>query len=70
MLDNWEHILAAAETVLDQLLHNTPVHILATSRVRFMIEGEVAMPLAGPGSLIEGRFVLRKFVYLPVVASP
>ena len=47
VLDNWEHILAAAETVLDQLLHNTPVHILATSRVRFMIEGEVALPLAG-----------------------
>ena len=47
VLDNWEHILAAAETVLDQLLLRTPVHILATSRVRLMIEGEVALPLAG-----------------------
>ncbi len=47
VLDNWEHILAAAETVLYPLLHNTPVHILATSRVRLMIEGEVAMELTG-----------------------
>jgi len=47
VLDNWEHILSAAETVLDPLLHNTPVHILATSRVRLMIEGEVPIPLTG-----------------------
>ena len=47
VLDNWEHILPAAETVLFNLLHNTPVHILATSRVRLRIEGEVAMELAG-----------------------
>ncbi|MBX3000199.1 MAG: hypothetical protein KF893_16875 [Caldilineaceae bacterium] len=47
VLDNWEHILPVAETVIYPLLHNTPVHILATSRVRLMIEGEVAVPLEG-----------------------
>jgi predicted ATPase/DNA-binding SARP family transcriptional activator len=47
VLDNWEHILPVAETVIHPLLHNTPVHILATSRVRLMIEGEVAIPLEG-----------------------
>jgi len=47
VLDNWEHILPTAETVLYALLHGTPVHILATSRAHLMIEGEVALPLAG-----------------------
>lgn len=47
VLDNWEHILSSAETVIYPLLHNTSVHILATSRVRLMIEGEVTIPLSG-----------------------
>jgi DNA-binding SARP family transcriptional activator len=47
VLDNWEHILPSAETVLFELLQKTPVHILATSRVRLGIEGEVALELAG-----------------------
>ena len=47
VLDNWEHILPAAESVLFELLQNTPVHILATSRLRLGIEGEVALELAG-----------------------
>ncbi len=47
VLDNWEHILPAAETVLFELLRSTPVHILATSRVRLGIEGEVVLELAG-----------------------
>lgn len=47
VLDNWEQILGAAETVLFELLHNTSVHVLATSRVRLQIEGEVSIPLAG-----------------------
>ena len=47
VLDNWEHLLMVAEGVFDQLLGNTHVHILATSRVRLMVEGEQPFPLAG-----------------------
>jgi len=47
ILDNWEHLVLVAESVFDQLLGNTRVHILATSRVRLMVEGEQPFPLAG-----------------------
>jgi len=47
ILDNWEHLIMAAEGVFDQLLGKTSAHILATSRVRLMVEGEQLFPLAG-----------------------
>ncbi len=47
VLDNWDQITAAAETLCEQLLANAGVHILATSRVRLLVEGEVPVQLAG-----------------------
>ena len=47
VLDNWEHLLAAAEAFFEPLLNQTTVHVLATSRIRLMVEGESIFPLAG-----------------------
>jgi DNA-binding SARP family transcriptional activator/tetratricopeptide (TPR) repeat protein len=47
VLDNWDHLIAAAEIVFDALLQHTPVHVLATSRTRVMIEGEIPIRLDG-----------------------
>lgn len=47
VLDNWEHLIAAAEQVVGGLLADTAVHILATSRLRLNIPGEQIYPLAG-----------------------
>ncbi|MGB5050921.1 MAG: BTAD domain-containing putative transcriptional regulator [Caldilineaceae bacterium] len=47
ILDNWEHLLDAAEAVLYPLLTRTGIHILATSRTRLGMEGEATMQLAG-----------------------
>lgn len=47
VLDNWEHLIDSAEVVVSQLLYRTQVHILATSRLRLMVDGEVLFPLEG-----------------------
>lgn len=47
ILDNWEHVLASAEAILYPLLHDTDIHILATSRIRLLIDGETPMQLSG-----------------------
>lgn len=47
VLDNWEHLIDAAPQVLETLFEQTPVHVLATSRVRLMYEGETPVHLDG-----------------------
>lgn len=47
VLDNWEHLVESAPPVLEVLLQNNDVHVLATSRVRLMMEGERIFPLEG-----------------------
>ncbi len=47
VLDNLEHLRAAAEALIFSLLDNTAVHILATSRVRLTLEGDNPIPLGG-----------------------
>ena len=47
VLDNWDQITTAAEALCEQLLALAGVHILATSRVRLQVEGEILIPLAG-----------------------
>ncbi|MEX1020621.1 MAG: BTAD domain-containing putative transcriptional regulator, partial [Litorilinea sp.] len=47
VLDNWEHLGESAAPVLYALLNNSAVHILATSRIRLMVEGEILFPLDG-----------------------
>jgi len=47
VLDNWEHLVTEADAILYPLLLESNVHILATSRVRLMIEGEMPVRLSG-----------------------
>ncbi|MFN8444345.1 MAG: BTAD domain-containing putative transcriptional regulator, partial [Caldilineaceae bacterium] len=47
VLDNWEQLVGAAEEVFDHLLSKTLVNVLATSRVRLMVEGEQIVTLGG-----------------------
>ena len=47
VLDNWEQLVSAAEEIFEQLLSHTLVHVLATSRVRLMVEGEEIFRLQG-----------------------
>ncbi len=47
ILDNWDHLTASAEHLLNPLFARTPVRVLATSRVRLMLEEEMAVPLGG-----------------------
>jgi predicted ATPase len=47
VLDNWEHLVDSAPPVLEALLQDNDVHVLATSRVRLMMEGERIFPLEG-----------------------
>ncbi len=46
ILDNWDHLVSAAETLFAQL-QRTSVHVLATSRVRLLIENEVQITVDG-----------------------
>lgn len=46
ILDNVEHLLTATDSVLFPL-HDTNVHILATSHTPLQIEGETTVPLSG-----------------------
>ncbi len=47
VLDNWEHLIEAAPNVLNALLYDTSIHLLATSRVRLMFEEERVLQLNG-----------------------
>lgn len=47
ILDNWDQITDAAEALCEQLLVHSGVFILATSRVRLLVESEVLVPLSG-----------------------
>ena len=47
VLDNCEHLLVAIEVLLHALLSQTAVHVLATSRTRLRVEGELPIPLEG-----------------------
>ncbi len=47
VLDNWEQLVSAAEEIFEQLLSHTAVHVLNTSRVRLMVEGEEIFGLSG-----------------------
>ncbi len=47
VLDNWEHLVEASDAILYPLLHDSDVHILATSRVRLMFENEILVQLSG-----------------------
>jgi DNA-binding SARP family transcriptional activator len=47
VLDNWDHLTDSAEFTLAPLLNRTPVHVLATSRARLNLQGEITLPLDG-----------------------
>jgi predicted ATPase/DNA-binding SARP family transcriptional activator/tetratricopeptide (TPR) repeat protein len=47
VLDNWDHLADSAEFALAPLLNSTPVHVLATSRVRLKLQGENTLLLDG-----------------------
>jgi predicted ATPase len=66
VLDNCEHLVEAVVTVLFALLKNTGVHLLATSQVRLMAEGEILVQLEGlsPAQAF-GLFVDRAQRVLP-----
>jgi DNA-binding SARP family transcriptional activator len=45
VLDNWDQLTPAAETLCEHLLATQAVHILATSRLRLQVEGEIVIPV-------------------------
>jgi DNA-binding SARP family transcriptional activator len=47
VLDNWDQLTPAAETLCEHLLATQAVHILATSRLRLQVEGEIVIPVEG-----------------------
>ncbi|MCB0109940.1 MAG: NACHT domain-containing protein, partial [Caldilineaceae bacterium] len=47
ILDNWDELTAAAEQLCAHLLANPGVHLLATSRVRLLVEEERVVQLQG-----------------------
>lgn len=47
VLDNWDQLTPAAEILCEQLLATQAVHLLATSRVRLQVEGEIVVPVEG-----------------------
>jgi len=47
VLDNWEQLVSAADEIFEELFNHTSVHVLATSRVRLMLEGEAIFGLGG-----------------------
>lgn len=47
VLDNWEHLILAAEPVLEALLANEGVHVLATSRARLRSTSEMVIAIDG-----------------------
>ena len=70
VLDNWDQITTAAETLCEQLLALAGVHILATSRVRLQVEGEILVQLEGlPLSEAFTLFVERARRLVPTFAG-
>ena len=66
VLDNWDQITAAAETLCEQLLATEAVHLLATSRVRLQVDGETVVPLTGlPPKAAFALFVERARQVVP-----
>ncbi len=47
ILDNWEHLLESADSVIETLLQPAEVHILATSRAKLNSGGERVVQLSG-----------------------
>ena len=47
VLDNWDHLAESAPVVLNALVHESAIHVLATSRLRLLIEGECVIQLKG-----------------------
>lgn len=47
LLDNCDHLVEAVTSVVDTLMKDTTLHILATSRVRLMSGGEIPVQLEG-----------------------
>lgn len=70
VLDNWEHLIDAASTVLEALLNAPRLHILATSRVRLLVEGERIFQLEGlPRHEAYTLFVERARRVVPTFAA-
>ena len=66
VLDNWDQLTAAAETLCEQLAATQAVHLLATSRVRLGVEGERVVPVAGlPAQAAFTLFVERARQVVP-----
>ncbi len=71
VLDNWDHLTAAAESVLYALLQGTQLHVLATSRTRLLIDGERVIYVEGlPVAEAVTLFVERARRILPTFATP
>jgi DNA-binding SARP family transcriptional activator len=47
VLDNWDHLTPAADALCEALLATEAIHLLATSRVRLHVEGEILVPVTG-----------------------
>lgn len=47
VLDNWDQLTAVADILCEHLLATQAVHLLATSRVRLQVAGEIVVPLEG-----------------------
>lgn len=66
VLDNWDPITAAAETLCEHLLATQAVHLLATSRVRLQVDGEIVVPVQGlPAKAAFTLFVQRARQVVP-----
>jgi len=70
VLDNWDHLTAAAEMLCEGLLATQAVHLLATSRVRLGIDGERVVPVAGlPAPAAFTLFAERARQVVPTFAA-
>ena len=67
VLDNWDQLTAAAETLCEQLLATEAVHLLATSRLRLGVDGEIVVPVEGlPAKAAFTLFVERARRVVPL----
>lgn len=70
VLDNWDQLTPAAETLCEHLLATQAVHLLATSRVRLQVAGEIVVPLEGlPAPAAFTLFVERARQVVPAFAA-
>ena len=66
ILDNWDQLTPAAEILCEKLLATQAVHILATSRVRLQVDGEIVVPVEGlPAKAAFTLFVERARQLIP-----